>query len=87
MPESVTLSQLESHLWEAANILRGPVGAVDFIAVNDYNLNTPRCIELKVASELLSAGEAKKRLQEGAEAACAAEDRLVGILKKEGILV
>ena len=25
-----TLSQLESHLWEAANILRGPVDAADF---------------------------------------------------------
>lgn len=27
---SVRLSQLESHLWEAANILRGPVDAADF---------------------------------------------------------
>lgn len=27
---SVKLSQLESHLWEAANILRGPVDAADF---------------------------------------------------------
>ncbi len=27
---SITLSQLESHLWEAANILRGPVDAADF---------------------------------------------------------
>ena len=27
---AVTLSQLESHLWEAANILRGPVDAADF---------------------------------------------------------
>jgi type I restriction enzyme M protein len=26
----VTLSRLESHLWEAANILRGPVDAADF---------------------------------------------------------
>jgi type I restriction enzyme M protein len=26
----VTLNQLESHLWEAANILRGPVDAADF---------------------------------------------------------
>jgi type I restriction enzyme M protein len=26
----MTLSQLESHLWEAANILRGPVDAADF---------------------------------------------------------
>lgn len=27
---SITLAQLESHLWEAANILRGPVDAADF---------------------------------------------------------
>ncbi|NLF15990.1 MAG: SAM-dependent DNA methyltransferase [Lentisphaerae bacterium] len=27
---SITLSELESHLWEAANILRGPVDAADF---------------------------------------------------------
>jgi type I restriction enzyme M protein len=27
---TTTLSQLESHLWEAANILRGPVAAADF---------------------------------------------------------
>ncbi len=26
----ITLSQLEAHLWEAANILRGPVDAADF---------------------------------------------------------
>ncbi|MEI7733160.1 MAG: class I SAM-dependent DNA methyltransferase [Verrucomicrobiota bacterium] len=29
-PSAITLSQLESHLWEAANILRGPVDAADF---------------------------------------------------------
>ena len=27
---NLALSQLESHLWEAANILRGPVDAADF---------------------------------------------------------
>ena len=27
---TISLSQLESHLWEAANILRGPVDAADF---------------------------------------------------------
>lgn len=26
----VNLSELESHIWEAANILRGPVDAADF---------------------------------------------------------
>jgi len=28
--QTITLSQLESHLWESANILRGPVDAADF---------------------------------------------------------
>src|SRR5881409_3954188 len=28
--EPISLSKLESHLWEAANILRGPVDAADF---------------------------------------------------------
>jgi type I restriction enzyme M protein len=27
---TVNLAQLESHLWESANILRGPVDAADF---------------------------------------------------------
>jgi len=27
---ALTLSRLESHLWESANILRGPVDAADF---------------------------------------------------------
>ena len=27
---SISLSQLENHLWESANILRGPVDAADF---------------------------------------------------------
>jgi type I restriction enzyme M protein len=30
IPHSITLGQLESRLWEAANILRGPVDAADF---------------------------------------------------------
>lgn len=29
-PGRLALGQLESHLWEAANILRGPVDAADF---------------------------------------------------------
>jgi hypothetical protein len=28
--QTITLSRLESHLWESANILRGPVDAADF---------------------------------------------------------
>ena len=29
-PVAITLAQIESHLWESANILHGPVDAADF---------------------------------------------------------
>ena len=29
--DKITISQLESHLWESANILRGPVDAADSV--------------------------------------------------------
>jgi type I restriction enzyme M protein len=56
------------------------------IAANDHNLNIPRYVEPKVESEALSVDEAMKRLKESAEAAFAAEDRLIKLLEKEGIL-
>jgi len=28
--QTLSLSKIESHLWESANILRGPVDAADF---------------------------------------------------------
>jgi len=56
------------------------------IAANDHNLNIPRYVEPKVEGEVLGVEEAMKRLQESAEAAFAAEERLVGILKREGLL-
>jgi type I restriction enzyme M protein len=120
----MTLSELESHLWESANILRGPVDAADFktgraqnellpehverihawyrdfqdvegiarvvpldeIAANDHNLNIPRHVEPKVEQKVLTVEEAMKRLRESAEALVAAEERFVGILKREGLL-
>jgi hypothetical protein len=30
LPEELTLSELEQHLWGAANILRGPIDQADF---------------------------------------------------------
>ena len=60
---------------------------LDEIAGNDHNLNIPRYVEPKVTSEVLTVEEAMKRLRESAEAAFAAEERLVGILKQEGLLV
>ena len=79
MSSAVTLSHLESHLWEAANILRGSADAEDF--------NIPPCVEPKVTGEVRTVEEAMKRLRESAEAAFAAEEKSDGILKQEGLLV
>ena len=56
------------------------------IAANDHNLNIPRYVEPKVEHEVLTVEEAMERLRQSAEAALAAEEKLVQILKKEGIL-
>lgn len=56
------------------------VVTLDEIAATDHNLNIPRYVEPKVAQEVLTVEEAMKRLRESAEAAYAAEERLVGIL-------
>ena len=63
------------------------VVTLDEIAANDHNLNIPRYVEPKVTSEVLTVEDAMKRLRESAESAFAAEERLVGKLKTEGILV
>jgi type I restriction enzyme M protein len=63
------------------------VVTLEEIAANDYNLNIPRYVEPKVEREALTVEEAMKRLQESATAAFAAEDRLVAILKREGLLI
>ncbi|MEK6408333.1 MAG: class I SAM-dependent DNA methyltransferase [Acidobacteriota bacterium] len=62
------------------------VVTLDEIAANDYNLNIPRYVEPKNEQEMLSIEEALKRLRMSAEAAFAAEDKLINILKGEGIL-
>jgi type I restriction enzyme M protein len=63
------------------------VVTLEEIAANDHNLNIPRYVEPKNEQEVLSVDEAMKRLRESAEAAFAAEERLVEILKREGLLV
>ena len=62
------------------------VVTLDEVAANDYNLNIPRYVEPKVEQEILSVEEATRRLRESADAAFAAEDRLVAILRQEGLL-
>ncbi len=62
------------------------VATLDEIAANDHNLNIPRYVEPVSNEEVLTVEEAMKRLRASAEAAFAAEDRLVALLKKEGLL-
>jgi len=59
------------------------VVTLDEIAANDHNLNIPRYVEPKVTQDVLTADEAMKRLRESATTAFAAEERLVGLLKRE----
>ena len=62
------------------------VVGLDEIATNDHNLNIPRYVEPKVDQEVLTVEEAMQRLQASAQAAFAAEDKLVALLKQEGLL-
>ena len=62
------------------------VVTLEEIAANDDNLNIPRYVEPKVEQEALTVDEAMERLRQSAKAAFAAEEKLVGILKREGLL-
>jgi type I restriction enzyme M protein len=63
------------------------VVTLDDIAANDFNLNIPRYVEPKTEQETLLVEEAMKRLQESAVAAFAAEEKLIDLLKREGLLL
>ncbi|MHC1726480.1 MAG: N-6 DNA methylase [Syntrophobacteraceae bacterium] len=59
---------------------------LDEIASNDWNLNIPRYVEPRNDQEILTVEEAMNRLRESAAKAFAAEEKLVAILKREGLL-
>ena len=63
------------------------VVTLDDIAANDHNLNIPRYVEPRNDQETLTVDEAMKRLRESAEAAFTAEEKLIAILKREGLLI
>ena len=62
------------------------VVTLDEIAGNDHNLNIPRYVEPRIDKEVLSVPQAMERLRESAGSAIAAENRLIEILMREGIL-
>jgi type I restriction enzyme M protein len=57
------------------------------ITANDHNLNISLYIQPKDDQPVISVEEAMTNLRESAEAAFAAEDKLIALLKKEGLLV
>jgi type I restriction enzyme M protein len=63
------------------------VVTLDDIAANDYNLNIPRYVAPKDEREVVTVEAAMKQLQESASAALIAEEKLIGILMREGLLV
>jgi type I restriction enzyme M protein len=62
------------------------VVTLEEIAANDHNLNIPRYVEPKVQQQTLTVEEARERLRTSAEVAFAANDRLIAMLKREGLL-
>jgi type I restriction enzyme M protein len=56
------------------------------IAANDYNINILRYVEPKVTGEMLTVEEAMKKLSESALVAFATEEKLISLLKREGLL-
>jgi type I restriction enzyme M protein len=57
------------------------------IAANDHNLNISLYIQPKDDQPIISVEEAMSKLRESAEAAFAAEDKLIDLLKRERLLV
>jgi type I restriction enzyme M protein len=62
------------------------VVSLEEIAANDHNLNISRYVEPKVEQEVLTVEEARERLRHSVEAAFAAEEKLISLLKREGFL-
>lgn len=63
------------------------VVTLEEIATNDHNLNIPRYVEPQVEKDMLSVDDAIERLRASAEAAFAAEERLIAQLKQEGVIL
>ena len=62
------------------------VVTLEEIAANDHNLNIPRYVEPKVEQDVLTVDQAMEQLRKSAEAAFEAEEKLVNLLKREGLL-
>ena len=85
------LPQHVDHIYEWYRDFKDVAGVarvvkLEEIAANDYKLNIPLYVEPKVEQDVLTVDEAMKLLRTGAEAAFAAEEKLIGILRREELL-
>ena len=85
MPEHVERIHGWYHAYQDVEGVARVVTLED-ITANDYNLNIPRYVEPKVGQDVLTVDEAMQRLKASAVAAFAVEDRLIALLKREGLL-
>src|SRR5262249_53921008 len=85
LPEHVERIHGWYHAYQdVAGVAR--VVTLEEITANEYNLNIPRYVEPQADQDVLTIEEAMQRLQASAAAALAAEDTLIAILKREGLL-
>jgi len=85
LPEHVERIRGWYHAYQdVAGVAR--VVTLEEVAANDYNLNIPRYVEPRVDQDILTVDEAMQRLLASAAAAFVAEDKLIAILKREGLL-
>jgi type I restriction enzyme M protein len=63
------------------------VVTLEEIAANDYNLNIPRYVEPTVDQDVLTVEEAMQRLKVSIEAAFSAEEKLIALLERDGLLL
>jgi type I restriction enzyme M protein len=62
------------------------VVTLDDIAANDNSLNISRYVEPRTTREVLTVEKAMQKLRQSTEAAIAAEDKLINVLIREGLL-
>jgi type I restriction enzyme M protein len=62
------------------------VVTLDEVAANDYNLNIPLYVEPVAEEETVTVEEALANLKKAYTEACAAEDRLTVLLRKNGLM-
>ena len=62
------------------------VVSLDEIRENDFNLNIPRYVEPVIEEETITVDEAIANLKESLDSAYAAEDRLMELLEREGMV-